>query len=577
MNSARKIINKTNKFLLSLLTALLITANIAAQKAEIRYNQIGYFPKGVKKAVVVNTGEKVFFVKTTRGETVFKGKLKKSGFWDKSGEEVKIADFSTFTTQGKYVLYVKDAPSTCPFEIKNNIYDDAFKASLKSYYLIRASMDIDEKYAGVYHRKEGHPDTLAYFHPSAQRGEGHASSPKGWYDAGDYNKYVVNGGVTVGTLLALADIYPELVDDGFSNIPESGNGVSDLLDEVKYELEWVLTMQTADGASNMKLTSKGFTGFILPEKDKTERYFVGKATAPSLNFAAMMAMAARIYKDVDSDFSNKCLAAAERAWAWAEKNPNVVYKNPKDVKTGEYGDADFKEEFWWAASELYLTTHKKQYENYIASHEPYMEFNVGESWRVFLGNLGSFSLLISNNRLPDNLQSKLQKKLYKTADGLLKKLQSVPYRIPVDEFVWGSNSDIQNAAMMLAFAYKLSGDKKYLDGAVETMDYIFGKNATGYSFLTGFGCKRVKHVHNRISGADNIDEPLPGLVAGGPNNNREDDISKTKFGVEYPNKLPAKAYVDNQKSYASNETAINWNAPAVFMLGFLEANARNLQ
>jgi endoglucanase len=540
---------------------------------EFRVNQLGYFPGTVKKAVVVNTKAKDFELRTVDGKTVFKGKLSKSRHWDKSGEDVKIADFTAFTKPGKYVLYVDGKQSDCPFEIKDDLYADAFKAALKSYYLIRASMPIEEKYAGKYHRNAGHPDTLCYFHPSAGRGEGHAPSPKGWYDAGDYNKYVVNGGVTVGTMLALEEMYPNLAKDGTVNIPESGNGVSDLLDEVKYELEWVLTMQTPDGASNMKLTSKGFTGFILPEKDKTDRYFVGKGTAATLNFAAMMAMAARIYKEADPAFAQKCLTAAEKAWDWAVKNPDVYFKNPKDVITGEYGDTDMSEEFWWAASELYLADPKKEYADYLTTHDPYMTFEVGESWRTFLGNLGSFSLIMSKEQLPGKLRENLDSRLLKTARHLLDQINNSSYKIPIDEFVWGSNSDIQNAAMVLAYAYKLTGDKKYLDGVVETMDYIFGKNATGYSFMTGFGCKTPMHVHNRISGGDNVEEPLPGLIAGGPNKNRED----VGAGVVYPDTLPAKSYVDVQPSFASNETAINWNAPAVFVLGFLEANADKLK
>ena len=126
--------------------------------------------------------------------------------------------------------------------------------------------------------------------------------------------------------------------------------------------------------------------------------------------------------------------------------------------------------------------------------------------------------------------------------------------------------------MILAYAYKLSNEQKYLDGVIETMDYIFGKNAVGYSFLTGFGSKQVMHIHNRISGADGIEKPLPGLIAGGPNAAQQDNIKKTKFGVEYQSDLPAKSYVDKQPSYASNENAINWNAPNVFVLGFLMAS-----
>ena len=571
--------NLNLNLLLVLSVVFLFSCKEKPKNAEIRINQIGYYPNSVKKAVVVESNEDEFELQTPDGKEVFEGKLTDAGFWDKSGENVKIADFSSFTKPGKYILIVDDAKTpSYEFEIKSNLYDDAFKASLKSYYLIRVSMDIDEKYAGVYHRKGGHPDTLCYLHPSAKRGKGHISSSKGWYDAGDYNKYVVNGGVTVGTLLSLYEMYPQIASDGFTNIPESGNGISDLLDEVKYELEWVLTMQAPDGASAMKLTSKSFTGFIMPDKDKTKRWVVGKATAPTLNFAAMTAQAARLYRDADPQFAKRCLTAAQKAWTWAEKNPDVVYKNPEDIKTGEYGDKNFTEEFWWAASELFLATGEKQYLDYLNGHEPYMKMEIGETWRKFLGNIGSFSILLADvTEEAAPLKAKIRKQLFETADDLTAKINKIPYRIAVDNFQWGSNSDIQNTAMILAYAYKLSGEQKYLNGVIETMDYIFGKNAVGYSFLTGFGSKHVMHIHNRISGADGIEEPLPGLIAGGPNAAQQDNIKKTKFGVEYPSDLPAKSYVDKQPSYASNENAINWNAPNVFVLGFIKANSSKLQ
>ncbi len=565
--------------LLVLAVTIFASCKEKPKTAEIRINQIGYYPGSVKKAVVVESNEDEFEIKTVDGKEVFEGKLQDAGFWDKSGENVKIADFSSFKKPGKYILTVDDAKAdSYPFEIKNDLYDDAFRASLKSYYLIRTSMDIDEKYAGIYHRKGGHPDTLCYLHPSAKRGTGHISSPKGWYDAGDYNKYVVNGGVTVGTMLNLYEMYPDVAGDGFTNIPESGNGISDLLDEIKYELDWVLTMQAPDGASAMKLTSKKFCGFIMPDKDKMKRWVVGKATAPTLNFAAMTAQASRLYKKADKDFADRCITAAEKAWAWAEKNPDVVYKNPKDISTGEYGDKDFSQEFWWAASELYLATGKKQYLDYLNSHEPYMKMEVGETWRKFLGNIGSFSILLAGeDEKLSPVKGKIKKQLVATADDLLNKINKIPYRIAVDDFQWGSNSDVQNSAMILGYAYKLTGDKKYLAGVMETMDYIYGKNATGYSFMTGFGSKRVMHIHNRISGADGIAEPLPGLIAGGPNAAQQDNIKKTKFGVEYASDLPAKSYVDEQPSYASNENAINWNAPNVFVLGFIKANSDKLK
>ncbi|NJO88385.1 MAG: cellulase, partial [Chloroflexia bacterium] len=177
--------------------------------------------------------------------------------------------------------------------------------------------------------------------------------------------------------------------------------------------------------------------------------------------------------------------ASERAWKWAKENPNVEFKNPKDVFTGEYGDSTFSEEFWWTAAELYLATKKQIYLDYLTNNKVSMKMQIGDSWSAFQGNIGSFSLLLADSTVSQELKEKIQEQLFDLANGLLIKLETIPYRIPINDFQWGSNSDIQNSAIIFAYAYKYSGDKKYLDAIIETMDYIFGKNATGYSFLTG--------------------------------------------------------------------------------------------
>lgn len=144
-------------------------------------------------------------------------------------------------------------------------------------------------------------------------------------------------------------------------------------------------------------------------------------------------------------------------------------------------------------------------------------------------------------------------------------IDSIPYRIGLELFEWGSNSDILNQAQILCMAHLISGKEKYLEGAVRQVDYIFGKNATGYSFLTGYGAKQVMNPHHRPSGADGIGDPVPGFIIGGPNGNMED-----RQFVDYSSEYPAKAFEDVQPSYASNEVCLNWNAPAVFVLGYLE-------
>lgn len=557
-----------------LMLVFLFFASACSQQAEyeIRINQLGYYPNAVKKAVIANSKATDFQVIAKSREVVFEGKLTEPKIWDKSGELLQVADFSEFSNEGEFQIRVGKKLSSS-FVIQPALYKEALKASVRSYYYCRASTDLPEAYAGKYSRKAGHMDTLCYFHPSAKRTETSTSSSKGWYDAGDCNKYVVNGGVTVGTLMNFHEMNPNAFADGYSNIPESKNGKSDLLDEIKHELDWMLTMQAPDGASHFKLTSKGFTGFIMPKQDTTQRYVVGKSTSSTLNFAAAMAQASRLFQKYDSVYAKQCLNGAVRAWKWAEKNPALAFKNPRDVQTGEYGDSTYVEEFWWAAAELWLATQDSVYGAYLTNNEPYVKMEVGESWRKFLGNIGSFSMMLAKRdvELPD---LKLDKSVLVVADELLKKKKTISYGIAVDDFQWGSNSDILNTAIVYAYAYRISKDVKYLNAAVEAADYIFGVNATGYSFVTGFGSKYSRHLHNRPMSADGIDEPIPGFLAGGANNNREDDIKHGAYGVKYPHTFPAKSYVDLQGSFASNENAINWNAPLVFVLGFLEENAK---
>jgi endoglucanase len=540
-----------------------------AGKEDIRLNQVGYYPSSIKTAVVVNSVATTFELHDTIGKKVFDGKLEERGVWDKSGEQVKTADFSLFSKEGIYSLYIPDKGQSYRFEIKKGIYNDALKAALKSFYYQRCSMPLDKKYAGIYARTEGHPDTICYYHPSTGHATGTKPSPKGWYDAGDYNKYIVNTGVTLGMLLDLAEQLPNFVSDGFTNIPESGNGVSDLLDEIRYELDWVLTMQDKDGGVFNKLTNLNFDAFEMPEKAVDKRYFVGKSTNAALDFAANTAQASRVYKSIDKDFAKKLLIASENAFEWAIKHPDIAFDNPKDVSTGSYADKAFKDEFFWAASELYVSTSNKKFLEEALKNQQPLEFPVGENWRQYVRNLGYYRLADDASPLNTAEKEKFKKLIATQADELIQKMEKIPYQIPVDDFQWGSNSDILDASMLFCIALKISNEKKYYNALIETTDYIFGKNATGYCFITSLGSKSPMHIHHRPSGSDGIEQPIPGLLVGGPNRFMQD----TGSGAKYLSQDPAKCYSDMQASFASNEVAINWNAPLVYVLGFLQAQS----
>ena len=477
-----------------------------------------------------------------------------------------LGDFSELNKPGAYTILIDGKLESHAFEVKRSIYRDALKAAIKSYYYQRASMAIDEKYGGVYHRAAGHPDDACKYHPSSGKESGTLSSPGGWYDAGDYGKYMGNASLSAGQMLQLFEIFPEVIGDNALNIPESGNGKSDLWDELKYELDWIMTMQDEDGGVYHKLTAKKFSGFIMPEDYDKERFIIGKGTAATLNFAAVLAQAARRSAEIDKVWSQEALAAAEKAWLWAEQNNNAAFKNPEDVVTGEYGDDRFDDDFFWAAVELYLATGKEIYEESIyAFQQPYIH-ELTNSWKFFIRNNGFHSLLENRKMLDLEYAVALVKNHLKLADQILVDLGTNPYRIALEQYEWGSNSDILNQAMILCYAHRISGAEKYLLGAEQINDYIYGKNATGYCFLTGFGTKQAMNIHHRPSGADGIEAPVPGFIVGGPNDHRQD-----KSSVSYSSEFPAKAYEDVEESYASNEVCLNWNAPAVFVLGYLES------
>jgi len=529
----------------------------------IRLNQIGYHPKSNKQFILADTTATQFQLLNYQQETVYTGRVKSNGNWGPSGEAVYMGDFSSFEVPGTYQIIVNERTSY-PFDIKANLYQEAWHASIKSYYFQRASLPIEKEFDSLFYRAAGHPDMRCFYHPSSGKTSGFLASPGGWYDAGDYGKYVVNGALSTGQMLLLYALYPQAVADQTLHIPESGNGVNDLLDELKYELDWLLTMQDEDGGVFHKLTAKNFSGFISPEVYDLDRYVIGKGTAASLDFAAVIAQSARLLAPTHELWSQMALGAAEKAWKWAQLNPQRAFSNPDDVKTGEYGDTQFDDDFYWAAAELYLATQEAMYLNYLQSNKETYQHQPTNSWKFFTRNVAFASLLIHQDLIDPKLYETLKKEHLLLSDSLLEVINHHPYRIALNTFEWGSNSDILNQALLLCLAHQLTAEEKYLIGAEQITDYVFGKNATGYSFLTGFGSKRVRFPHHRPSGADRILKPIPGFIVGGPNGDRQDQQE-----VTYTSALPAKAYQDVQPSYASNEVCLNWNAPAVFVLGYI--------
>jgi len=557
--------------------------SVAAQDgaASIRLNQLGFYPNAPKHAVVVSPDAGPFHViDLATDDTVYHGTLGPAHVWPLSGETVRQADCSRLRAPGTYALVVPSLGTSYPFAVQAAVHRPLAAGALKGYYYQRASTPLDARYAGPWARAAGHPDDAVAVHPSAATAQRPAgtliAAPRGWYDAGDYNKYIVNSGISTYTLLALCEQYPAFSAHLEAGIPESDNAVPDVLDEAVWNLRWMLTMQDPhDGGVYHKLTHATFQGIVMPHEATAPRYVVQKSTAAALNFAAVMAQATRLLANQASAFpglADSTRAAALNAWRWARRNPEAVYNQralnesyDPDVVTGAYGGRRVDDEFAWAAAELFITTAA---DSFLTAASPLDHDPSVPSWSN-VEALGWYTLLHYRRQAAAVVDTAAMKQRFlRFADQLAGARTQLPYGTVMGheagDFVWGSNAVAANQAMTLLQAFRLTADSTYLWAALSNQDYLLGRNAVGYSFVTGFGALSPGHPHHRPSEADTVAAPVPGLLVGGPNPGRQD-------GCIYASTLPARAYLDAWCSYASNEIAINWNAPLVYVTTALEA------
>jgi len=548
------------------IVVLTAVALLHASPEDIRLSQIGFATSGPKTAVVVSPQSWNFTIRNPQGSKIFyTAELSAQKVWSTSAESLKVADFSKFTEEGEYVVWVEGKGPSHPFTITNSCYNDALRGLIRAFYYQRASTSLPTVYAGKWARAAGHPDNEVVVHPSAAsdpsmpgaRSAGYTCpSPKGWYDAGDYGKYTVNAGISTYQLLLLYEQFAPYFNKLSLTIPESNNTLPDILDEIKWELDWLLTMQDpADGGVYHKITDKSFIGDLMPALANEQRYFIGKGAAATFDFAAVLAVAYRIYNTFLPTFADSCLAAATYAWEWGQQYPDSTFRNPPDVVTGEYGDTRTGDEKLWAGYELFIATGDSAY--FRAGDSASSRF-VAPAWPD-VALLGCYSLALQKG---DSL-SKMR--IVKVAEELVKRIPTHPYRttMQTNDYYWGSNGVAANQGMAMLVAYLLTDDIVYLEGAIHTIDYLFGRNATGYCFVTGFGKKPSQFPHHRPSTADGFAPPVPGLLVGGPNPGSRSGENCT---VEYP-KARAQSYLDNTCSFTTNEVAINWNAPAAFLVG----------
>ncbi|MEV1013632.1 glycoside hydrolase family 9 protein [Micromonospora sp. NPDC049801] len=562
----------------------------------VRVNQAGYLPGGPKNATVVTeaTTPLPWQLHSAAGAVLASGTTTTRGVDAASGQNVQTVDFSSYRTPGAGLTLTVDGETSHPFDISGTLYNQLRSDSMQFFYAQRSGIAIDGDLIGdEYARPAGHlgvapnqGDTSVPCQPGVC--DYSLDVRGGWYDAGDHGKYVVNGGIATYQLLntfertktaATANGGAGLADSTL-RVPERGNGVPDILDEARWELEFLLRMQVPAGKPlagmvHHKIHDKNWTGLPLaPQDDPQPRELHPPSTAATLNMAATAAQCARLFAPYDAAFASRCGTAAKTAYAAAKAHP-AVYASPTDgTGGGAYDDSNVTDEFYWAAVELYLTTGSQTYLTDLTA-SPHHTGNVfeprGFGWQS-VAALGRLDLATVPNGLPAADLTRVRASVTAAADAYLAELRRQAYGLPMpgdaDSYFWGANSSIINNAIVLATAFDLTRDARYRDGAVQAMDYILGRNALNISYVTGWGEHAAQNQHSRIFGHQldaNLPRPPAGSLAGGANAALQDPfVAQLLAGCK-----PMFCYVDDINSYSTNEVAINWNSALAWISSFL--------
>lgn len=525
---------------------------------DIRLNSLGFLPGMSKKATISADCSSFSVKKASNGETVYSGRVTGLFRQQDLDQEVWIAEFSQVSAKGRFYLEVPGVGRSVDFEIGDKVFDFAFYTAMRGFYLWRCSTAVEGEHNGHHytqaacHGEDAYQDYIG-IKDSRRDGTG------GWHDAGDYGKYTVNAGVTVGALFLAWDHFQDRLK-GFSlDIPDTAPDFPDYLKEIKWEIDWLLKMQYPDGSGKVshKLTRLNFSGFVMPEKDREKRYYTDWSSAATADFVAMLAMAARYFKPYDAKYAQTCLEAAAKSYTFLKNNPDHKRFVQGDFRTGGYQTRDSDDRLW-AAAEMWETTGELKYLRDFEEKAAAIESKIDENWDWGnVRNLGMYTYLLSEKTGKNaTLMEGVRRDLLSTADALVAKSNQDVYGRPLAGiYYWGCNGTVARQTLILQAANKVSPNPDYLNTALNAIGHLFGRNYYGRSYVTGLGHQPPLNPHDRRSGADDIEEPWPGYLVGGGES--------------------ATGWHDVEEDYRTNEIAINWQAALVYSLaGFISVQSR---
>jgi endoglucanase len=536
---------------------LIVVMPARAADSQIRLNTVGFLPDHAKRASIAARCSEFTVVRAEDDAVVFRGQTNGPLHNEDTNEDLSTADFSALTRPGRYRLVVPNVGRSAPFRIARDVYDAPFAVAVRAMYLWRCGAAVHVEY-------DGH----TYSHAACHLGDawldfvggGHVrhESTGGWHDAGDYNKYVVNAGVTVGIMLRAWEQFGARIDKLDLGLPAPAKGLPAYLNEIKWELDWLLTMQAPDGSVYHKVTTREFGPAIQPEAEQTARYFAPWSSAATADFTAMLAEAARVYRPFDPAYAARCLAAARRSYVFLQAHPANHPADLRDFTTGAYQTNDADDRLW-AAAELWATTGdaacRADFEARARADRE--KFALDWGWSN-VQNLGLLTYLFSQRDGRDpQLVAEIKTALLETADRVVRQRAAHGYARPLGtRYYWGANGGVVNTTVLLQAAYRLTAKRVYVETTLDALGYLFGRNYYARSFVTGVGANPPLHPHDRRSMGQPTTPTWPGYLVGGG----------------WPH---ATDWVDVSENYRVNEIAINWNAPLIYALaGFIDTPAR---
>jgi endoglucanase len=396
----------------------------------------------------------------------------------------------------------------------------------------------------------------------------HKPSTGGWHDAGDYGKKIVAASDALGYLLMACEDLPERAQALQLNVP--GNGpLPDMWREIQYELDWFLTEQEADGSVQALITSQDFYVNGMPQQDGQARFRVGVSSCATADFAAILARAARVYARFDQGYADRCLAAARRAWSWLIAHPEIVpaggYHDPVGIHgTGTYDDSDDRDERFWAACELYVTTGEREFNRWVRSH--YSDFG-GALFEppgyLHTQGFGLYAYTLSRRGDAD-LREKFRAAILAYAARAREAIRGSPYGITADltPYWWNNCTALQSTAALVV-AERLEPKAGYGEAAWRQLYYGLGCNPVDRCYITGFGARPVSDPWQPASVYDGVGSAIPGFVLPGANLVAW-DLPLQRYR-EVHHLAPLKAYRDDHRMASVNEVCLNYDGPFVFV------------